>query len=63
VSIRNQICQFSLPNKLNLAFLKAFGSENYHRLALNGEKNLVNCVRSVIENMVGDFQSFVTAKR
>ena len=30
---------FSLSNKLNLAFLKAFGSENY-RLALSVEKHL-----------------------
>jgi len=41
VSIRNQICQltFSLPNKSNLGFSKAFDGENY-RLALSGKKHL-----------------------
>jgi len=48
-----------VPNKSNLAFLKAFGSEHY-RLAVTGEKHLDsgNRVHNVMEKRVGDFKPF-----
>jgi len=53
---------FSLPNKSNLAFSKAFGSENY-RLTLSGEKHLATAFATskFRKNTVDDFNA--TAKR
>jgi len=50
---------FSLPNKSNLAFSKAFGSENY-RFALSGEKHLATAFapsKFRKKNTVGDFNA------
>ena len=53
---------FSLPNKSNLAFFKAFGNENYHSV-LSGEKH-GNCVPSVIKiSKIGCMGHFSALKR
>ena len=53
---------FSLPNKLNLAFFKAFGNENYHSV-LSCEKH-GNRVPSVIEiSKIGCMGHFNALKR